>query len=140
MPDSRLRRLPWWGLFVLALSACGGGEGEADLFAEAVDRFAPTFCALNAQCFQVDPAACEADVRTDLGDAEAALDDAGEARCVGCLDVKTEELQKIADAQCDPAAADEAAVFAACDLDPAVDFDGDGTTDNDDDEACAGFP
>ena len=30
--------------------------------------------------------------------------------------------------------------FAACDLDPAFDFDGDGDPGNDFDEACAGFP
>jgi hypothetical protein len=31
-------------------------------------------------------------------------------------------------------------VFDACDLDPTVDYDHDGTANNDDDEACAGFP
>jgi hypothetical protein len=109
-------------------------------FDTSVDNFTVLICQVGDVCVDQDPVACETDVRTDLADAEEILDEAGEAQCIECLDAKAIELQKLLDADCDVTVLDNAAVFAACDLDPAVDFDGNGTADDDDDEACAGFP
>ncbi len=125
---------------ILISSACGGDDGASTGFADAVDDFVLAACDEAATCTGDDPTDCEADVRTDLADAEAALDATGEAQCIACLDAKATQLRAWADAACDDGALDEAAVYEVCDLDPVVDYDGDGTADNDDDEACAGFP
>lgn len=130
------------GFLTLAMIACGGGSGGGTgNWDDEVAQLAATGCALGATCFgDTEKEMCEADVVADMADARAQLDDTGELQCIECMNVKSVEMQKILDADCDIRAASEAAVFAACDLDPAVDFDGDGTVDNDDDEACAGFP
>lgn len=126
---------------VLAAAACEGGKGGGTgSFDDEATAFADISCRLGAECFGASEPTCVADIETDMADAKAQLDDAGEQACIECMSVKATEIQKILDANCDIRAGSEAAVFAACDLDPAVDFDGDGTADNDDDEACAGFP
>jgi hypothetical protein len=130
----------------LVLAACAaddGGDGDGtttDPWDAAVDDFVQAGCVEAATCSGEQPAECEGDVRADLDDARAELDAAGESRCIQCMTVKVRELRKIIAASCDISAADQAAVFAACDLDPATDYDGDGQPANDDDEACAGFP
>lgn len=125
----------------LVLAACEGGKGGASgSFDAEVDQLATTTCDLAATCFGEPGESCEADIRMDMADAKAQLDEAGQAACAECMNVKSREIQKILDAMCDLEAGNEPAVFAACDLDPTVDFDGDGTPDNDHDEACAGFP
>lgn len=115
------------------------GDPQSGFDAEAA-RFTDLICRYAVSCGPTPDAACKSDVETDLADAKAQLDEAGEARCAECLNAKSIELQKVFDDACNIRAADEDAIFAACDLDPAVDYDGDGTPDNDDDEACAGKP
>lgn len=139
----------------LLLAACGGGvstnpgvdgaTGDAPAtvgsFDEEVEAIGDAVCDLEVACvMEKTYDACIEDVRNDMADAKAALDAAGEQRCAECMHVKAREIRKIVDSACDVRAADEAAVLAACDLNPSADFDGDGTPDNDDDEACAGFP
>lgn len=133
------RILGWF--IALALAGCEGGKGGATgSFDDEAMAFAEVSCQLAADCFGSTDAGCIAEITTDMADAKAQLDEAGQAACIECMSVKAREIQNILDASCDIAAGSEPAVFAACDLDPAVDFDGDGTTDNDHDEACAGFP
>lgn len=127
-------------LLCLLLCACGGETGDPSDWDATVDDFVAAACVEGEACTGDDPVACEDDVRTDLDDARAELDEAGEDQCMACLEVKAAQFRAIIAAACDEDAADEAAVFAACDLDPTVDYDGDGSVDNDDDEACAGFP
>lgn len=143
-----------WGLVSLAaalVTACGdsrertdGGAtadgGGADGFDEEAARFADVLCEVNETCAGMDRPSCVADILADMADAKAVLDDAGRLRCIQCMETKRTEAPKVVDADCDPEAVDPSPVFAACDLDPAVDFDGDGRADNDHDEACAGFP
>ena len=118
----------------------GGGGGGGDDWDTTIEALVDTLCVDGAACTGDDPGQCEGDVRTDMADARAQLDAAGEARCLACLDVKMRELRKIIAASCDVAAADTDAIYAACDLDPATDYNGDDDPANDDDEACAGFP
>lgn len=126
---------------VLVLTACGGDGGSSgSAFDSTLPDFIDTGCDLEATCFGEDRADCVSDVTTDMASAKEALDEAGEDRCALCMLVQIEEAQKILDAACDVGAANVQAVYDACDLDPAVDYDGDGTNDNDDDEACAGYP
>ena len=55
-----------------------------------------------------------------------------------CMDAKTSEADRSLCDNRNPV--DPDVIAAACDLDPEVDYDGDGVADNDDDEACAGYP
>jgi hypothetical protein len=119
----------------LGLLACGNSAGTPS-FDEAGAAFLDALC--TSPCVGDNEAECRSDVTIDLADIEAELDAAGEARCARCLDVKADILATLATCQASPD--QDAAVAAACDLDPAVDFDGDGTADNDDDEACIGLP
>lgn len=121
----------------MMVAACGGGE---DAFDAEVDRFAPTLCEASASCGGQDEMACLTDVYTDMAAARDELDEAGRARCIECMEAKRAEIEKLLAADCDTSVLDDGAVFAACDLDPAVDYDGDGEAANDDDEACAGYP
>jgi hypothetical protein len=116
-----------------------GGESPGT-FDEEVGPFIDTMCMVQATCFGADMQMCVTDMTTDMADAQGQLDETGETQCAGCMHVKTREAQKILDAACDVNAGDSEAVFAACDLDPNVDYDGNGTPDDDHDEACAGFP
>lgn len=126
---------------VFGLSSCGGGDDDAvGSFDDELPSFRTTLCDVAATCAGQNRAMCEADVSADMADAKAQLDDTGELRCARCMHVKTVEGAKILDASCDLRAASEAAILAECDLNPAADYDGDGTAGNDDDEACAGFP
>lgn len=109
-------------------------------FDTSAENFTVLLCEASDTCFGQDPVACTNDVTTDLNDAQDILDDAGEALCIACLDIKAAQLQDLLDAACDINVLDNAPVLAVCDLDPAVDFDGNGTTDDDANEACAGFP
>ena len=125
-------------LLALVFAACGGvdsdpGGSSVGSFDEELPEFRETICESEARCSGLDKLACLQDVETDMADAKELLDAAGEARCAQCMHVKTIELQKILDASCDRAAGDEAAVLAACDLDP-----NDGAENYD--EACAGKP
>jgi hypothetical protein len=127
-------------LGLLASVACGGddgggGGGGGASFDQAVEEFASAICACDP-----DPAACERDVRTDMADAKAALGEGERAPCIACMDAKAAEAVKMAAADCDESVIDPEAIFAACDLDPAVDYDGDQVPDNDHDQACAGYP
>jgi hypothetical protein len=125
-----------------ALVACGGGGsggGTGDDWDATVEDFRQAICT-NACVPTGGQASCLADVKSDLDGARAVLDAAGEAACLHCLDVKASLIAEVAANGCQSTAAQDAEVFAACDLDPAVDFDGDGTADNDDDAACAGAP
>ena len=130
-------------LGLVLLVACSGVDSSpngAGSFDDEVVRFRDTICEVGARCSGEDLVACKTDVTTDMNDAKAALDQAGQARCATCVHVKRVEAQRILDAACDFAAADIVAVLDVCDLDPAIDYDQDGTPDNDDDEACAGYP
>jgi hypothetical protein len=117
-----------------------GPPGMSGTFDEELPVFRATICDHAVKCIGQDRATCEAEVTAGMASAKAALDDAGEARCARCMDVRGTELAKVVAASCDHMAGDAEAVFAACDLDPAVDYDGDDNTGNDNDEACAGFP
>jgi hypothetical protein len=57
-----------------------------------------------------------------------------------CLAVKADLIPSVVDQGCQPTPAQDQDVYDACDLDPTTDYDEDGDTGNDDDEACAGFP
>jgi hypothetical protein len=118
----------------------GGVDAEVASFGEAVDRFVMTLCIDAAVCTGDDQISCEDDALADLGHAMVVLDDAGEQQCIACLDAKVEELEEWIDDDCNEDAVDQDNIVEACDLDPTTDYDGDGTADNDDDEACAGFP
>ncbi len=113
---------------------------NAGTFDEELPSFSTTICDHAVMCIGQDRATCEADLAADMADAKAQLDEAGEQRCARCMDVKTAELGKIVAANCNHTAADANAIFAACDLDKTVDYDGDDNPGNDDKEACAGFP
>lgn len=144
----------WMSLLLVVLTialGCGGEEGgdppgdgppgpAAGTFDEELPAFRTATCDHAVRCIGQDRAMCEADLTADMADAKAQLDDAGEARCARCMHAKTTEIGKIVAAGCNHMAADANAIFAACDLDPAVDYDGDGNRGNDDDEACAGYP
>ncbi len=125
----------WFMLLVFA--ACGGVSSDPDTGARSFDDELPgfqmTLCREEAQCGGADEVHCQQDVATDMADAKQLLDEAGEQRCAECMHVKARELQAILDAGCDASAGDEAAVLAACDLDPS---DGEDMPD----EACAGYP
>lgn len=138
----------WLTRFVLlfAVAACGAGvsdnpnadsgAGDGDAvgsYAEESPGFQLTLCKVEATCFAKDEAECQRDVADDMAYAAELLDDAGEERCAACMHVKTREFQKVLDAACDLAAADEAALRMVCDLDPS-----DGVDKLD--EACAGYP
>jgi hypothetical protein len=125
-------------LFLIA-AACGGGDDSGGSWDDVVDDFVDATCVDYEPCTGADPVACDTDVRTDLADARDELDDAGEAACIDCLAAKAAVIRDVLPA-CQPGGDDIATIIAACDTDPAVDFDGDGTADNDDDEACNGHP
>jgi hypothetical protein len=134
----------------------GGGDGgvgdAADLppidgpvvvvgsFDEELPAFRKAFCDRAVTCIGQDRAACEAEVDADMAAAKAALDAAGEMRCARCMHVKATEIAKVVAANCNAAAGNAEAIFAACDLDRTVDYDGDDNPGNDADEACAGYP
>ena len=126
-----------WLSIILFVAACAADDSDSQTGAGSFDQELPSFvatlCEVDASCFGADENTCRQDVETDMADAKAALDAAGEQRCAECMDVKTREAQKILNAGCDVNAADNAAVLAACDLNPS-----DGV--QKDDEACAGFP
>jgi hypothetical protein len=109
-------------------------------FDEELPAFRKAFCDRAVTCIGQDRAMCETEVNADMADAKAALDAAGEMRCARCMHVKATEIAKVVAANCNAAAGDAEAIFAACDLDRTVDYDGDDNPGNDDDEACAGFP
>lgn len=125
---------------VLVLAACGGSNDGGASWDDTVTDFVTAICPPANTCTSGDPAACEQDVRTDLADAKAMLDADGQERCIHCLQVKTDLIGDIVAQSCQPTADQNQQVFDACDLDPIVDYDNDGTANNDDDEACAGFP
>ncbi len=126
-------------LLLLLVAACGGGGEDTIDWDEGVDDFVDAACYDFDACNNEEPDDCEADVRFDLNDARSELVDTGFQECLACLAAKAEAFRAAA-ATCQIAADDEAAIYAACDLNPLFDYDGDGTVDNDDDEACAGYP
>jgi hypothetical protein len=115
-------------LLVVLATSCGGGAvdntGPGD-WNDAVTGYVAAVCQDLATCTGDDPDACESDVRTDLADARAALDDADEAACIECLNVKAEQAHDES-FTCDPADIDMDAIIAACGPNG--------------DDACAGFP
>jgi hypothetical protein len=130
-------------LLLFVLAACGGGgDGGADAGSDPWDThvaaFAQAIC--TSTCSPGDPATCQSDVIADLGEARNLLDAAGQQQCLACLDVKASLVDDVAANGCTSTPQLDAMVYAACDLDPATDFDADGDPANDDDEACAGFP
>jgi hypothetical protein len=146
-------------MLALAAAACGGGDDSsaspdappgtpdaatptpdaAATWDEAVADFIHLACVEIAECAEPS-ATCMADMTTDFADAMAALDAAGEQRCIHCLEAKIALGHDFIANHCQPGDIDPQTVYAACDLDPTVDYDGDGTANNDHDEACAGFP
>lgn len=109
-------------------------------FDEELPAFRKAYCDRAVACIGQDRAMCETEVNTDMADAKAALDAAGEMRCARCMKVKAIEVAKVVAANCNAAAGNAEAIFDACDLNKSVDYDGDDNPGNDDDEACAGFP
>ncbi len=125
---------------VLVLGACAGSNDDGASWDQTVTDFVSAICPPANTCSPGDHAACEQDVRTDLDQARSMLDAAGQERCIHCLQVKTDLVGDIVAQSCQSTPDQDQQVFDACDLDPSVDYDGDGTANNDDDEACAGFP
>jgi hypothetical protein len=117
-----------------------GPSGMVGSFDEELPAFRKAFCDRAVTCISQDRAMCEAEVDTDMAAAKAQLDEAGEVRCARCMHVRATEIAKVVAASCNAAAGNADAIFAACDLDKSVDYDGDDNPGNDDDEACAGFP
>ena len=115
-------------VFLLAVAACGGGPVDntgPGAWNDAVTDYVKAVCMDMAVCTGDDPGTCESDVRVDLADAKAALDEAGEAACIDCLEVKAEQAHNES-FTCDAADVDMDAIIAAC---------GPNGDDN-----CAGFP
>ena len=126
----------------MLLAACGGdpvGNTSPSTWNDAVNAFIDATCNDATTCTGDDPAQCTTDVTADMAQAKSMLDETGQAQCIQCMNARAQAARDFA-ITCDMADIDFAAVYAACDLDPSMDYDGDGTPDNDDDEACAGFP
>ncbi|HUH05002.1 MAG TPA: hypothetical protein VML75_23555 [Kofleriaceae bacterium] len=127
-----------------ALAACGGNGSGSGADAEPVTfdgelaRFIESICQAGAQCFADPLQDCRDDVTADMMDARAALDAAGEAQCAACMRAKSDLSDALVAADCDTDAVDPNDILPYCDLDPNVDYLGDGNPD--DDEACAGYP
>ncbi|HEU5058546.1 MAG TPA: hypothetical protein VFU21_18565, partial [Kofleriaceae bacterium] len=116
-----------------------GGDGHpppVDEWEDAVDGFVSATCS----CPTTDTDICRLDVSDAMEEARGVLDDDEESACIDCLAAKESQLRRKADARCDDDVVDLGAIHAACDLDPATDYDRDGVPDNDDDEACGGYP
>lgn len=144
------------GLFGMALAAaaCTGGSGEGGVgigdgggvvggggdWDAVVSSFAESICEMGAQCFGEGKAECLAEIEQEMAAAEVELGPSGQPACIACMNVMSTEADKMMAPDCDVRAINEDAIFAACDLDPTVDFDQDGDPTNDEDEACAGFP
>lgn len=145
-------------LLVAVLAACGddGGttmvdapmskedaapklDAAASSWQDVVDEFANALC-VNSCVPANEQQQCVADVKADMMSAMTDLDAAGETNCIRCMKKKTELLPAIVAAGCMSTMEQDNQVYAACDLDPNVDYDMDGTPNNDDDEACAGKP
>jgi hypothetical protein len=125
--------------FVLVLAACGGGSGGGDVWDARVNDFAQAIC-VNACVPAEDQEACLVDVVADMDQARIAVGPGGEATCLDCIRVITDLIPAVAANGCQPTPDQDAQVLAACDPNPAFDFDGDGDPGNDFDEACEGFP
>jgi hypothetical protein len=136
------------GLWAGLVPGCGQDEESpgvdaavaVESFDDEVPPFLKAFCDLAALCAGQSRPMCEADVNTDMAQAKAQLDDAGELRCARCMHIRAIETANIVAANCNHLVADAEAIFAVCDLNPDVDYDGDGNAGNDDDEACLGLP
>jgi hypothetical protein len=113
---------------LVMLAACGGGAVDntgPGAWNDAVTDFVQAVCDDLAPCTGDDPDTCEDDVRADLADAKEALDEAGEAECIDCLEVKAQQAHDQS-FTCDPEDIDMDAIIAACGPNG--------------DDACAGFP
>lgn len=105
---------------LLALAACGGNTADWDgAAADYEEGLCTSTCRVQAED------TCRRDLRTDLAEAKALLDPAGEQRCIACLDTKLRLIPVVEMQGCQPTAEQDAEVVAACGAD---------------DEACAGFP
>lgn len=91
-----------------------------DEFDMAAAEYSHDLCVAIYTCAETDGtlAECEASEQRNLLDAKAQLDDARELQCAACLRVVSEQARAYVAAACDPAALDEAAIPAACDLTP----------------------
>jgi len=122
----------------------GAGPDAGADWDSVLQDFIAAVCSVEQACFPGDPpepvSRCIDDITTDMADARAELDVAGEQACIECMRAKTAAAIELESAECNEGAVDINPVFAACDLDSTADFDGDGIPDNDDDEACAGYP
>jgi hypothetical protein len=112
---------------------------DKETWQDVVDDFAEAIC-VNDCVVPSEQQSCVTDVKADMTDAKAALTDKNEANCIKCMKKKTELIPAVVANTCQSTAAQDMEVYAACDLDPNTDYDGDGTANNDDDEACAGRP
>jgi hypothetical protein len=100
--------------------ACGGDAADWD---GAVADYEEGLCTSTCRVQTED--ACRRDIQADLTDARALLDPAGEQRCIDCLDTRLRLIPLVEVQACQPTAAQNTEVVAAC-----------GASD----EACAGFP
>lgn len=123
-------------VLVGVLAACGGGPS----WEEVVDRYADAVCHGFAACGAPgEPEACIAEVQTDLAETRAQLPSEREEQCMDCLATVADIVPAVVDNGCESTTAQDARIYAACDLDPAVDYDGDGDPANDDEQACDGL-
>jgi hypothetical protein len=133
----------WWLVGLACVVGCGGSSNTANDDArwdDGVASFAAATC--DSPCETSDHTVCKSDLVEDFMAARDELDASGGSRdaCLACLRAKTDAAPLVAANHCTPTAAIDQMVFAICDLDPKVDYDGDGILDNDDDEACGGYP
>jgi hypothetical protein len=114
-------------------------DARAATWSETVDDYIDTACVEIEACMPpIDN--CVQEFTADFADATAALDDSGEQQCIPCLAAKIDLMRAYIANGCSGTGVDVTPIFAACDLDPNADYDGDGVAGNDHDEACAGYP
>ncbi len=113
-------------LAVLLLTACGGGDGDAESFEQRSERMARALCTYQQKCKgQSGYDSCYRDVVTDMGDAKEMLGTDGQTACMRCMGVKIEELEKANNSACNESP-NQQRVINACGASG--------------DEACAGYP
>jgi len=102
------------------VAACGGDAADWD---GAAADYEEGLCTSTCRVQTED--ACRRDLQAALADARALLDPAGEQRCIDCLDTRLRLIPLVELQGCQPTAAQDAEVTAACGAN---------------DESCAGIP
>lgn len=126
---------------VLVLGLVVGAACAEPTWQDVVDDYADTICNAAYTCgSSLDVDECIAEVKVELADVRAATTTDAQARCRTCMETVTDVVSDVVERGCMSTAAQDARIYDACDLDPAVDFDRDGNPANDDTEACAGLP